>query len=347
MKRWFLAAAALAVTAAGAAGELRVAGPSTAPRDGLVELEAQGAPEGGAVLWDVFPEGRAKVKEGGNWLVLNGPPGEYSIRAMAIAVKDGKVSITRARHTLRIEGGCPEPKPLPPGPQPQPPPNPLPPVKPPPEDSAPEGAATVQKAIGKIRFGTSGCTATVIHPRRPDGRWDVLTAAHCLPAGAAKGTMTLRDGRSFAVSVASRHVTPDLAWLVAETKDALPSARLAQKDPAPGTKVFHWGFGTDQPGNQEHGTLQQARNGQGQLQFWLSVSPGDSGGSIIDAQTGEVLASVCCTAGLARPAQMWGGSAALAGTLRGQRASDAADAAQPERGGDLVGVLTHPIVSVE
>jgi hypothetical protein len=35
-------------------------------------------------------------------------------------------------------------------------------------------------ALGRFRFGKAGCTATMIGSRRPDGCWDVLTAARLL-----------------------------------------------------------------------------------------------------------------------------------------------------------------------
>ena len=46
----------------------------------------------------------------------------------------------------------------------------------------------------------------------------------------------------------------------------------------------------------------------GQLQFRLSVSSGDSGSGIFRADTGEVVGVVCCTSGLGVNAAMWGGA---------------------------------------
>jgi hypothetical protein len=187
---------------------------------------------------------------------------------------------------------------------------PQPPAPPKPEPKPPEGGKfDPVNALGRIRFGNAGCTATVIGPRRPDGRWDVLTAAHCVSGVGARGTMTLKDGRSLGLRVVAHHRTPDVAWCVTDDVIAdLPYALIAPKNPEPGTAIWHMGYGVDKPGNREDGTVAQAENGQGQLRMILSVSSGDSGGGIFRADTNELVSVVCCTSGMAQKVSMWGAS---------------------------------------
>lgn len=183
---------------------------------------------------------------------------------------------------------------------------------PPPGQPADPVAATV-----RLRFGNSGCTATVVGPRRPDGKWDVLTAAHCTGGVGSRGTITLKNGQSLAVTVTVRNTTADLAWMVTDQViEQLPFANLATTNPAPGTALWHQGYGIDVPGNRETGTVTRGPDQNGQLQMHLSVSPGDSGSGIFRQDTGELIAVTCCTSGLARRAAMWGGASTVAINLR-------------------------------
>lgn len=189
------------------------------------------------------------------------------------------------------------PLPQPPAPLPQPPDPPKPPVVHPIE------------AIGRIEFGSAGCTATVIAPRRPDGQYDVLTAWHCIEGQPREGAMRLRNGRSFKVKVVQGVKQADCAWLVTVDAPAdLPTARLASRSAAPGQAVWHAGFGVHQPGNVERGKVNAGPNSEGQSEYTLSVSPGDSGGGIVVDVAGEVLSPVCCTTRLGAPGRVWGAS---------------------------------------
>lgn len=162
-------------------------------------------------------------------------------------------------------------------------------------------------AICRISFGNAGCTATVIGPRRSDGRWNLLTAAHCVRGVGQLGEARLRDGRSFVVEVTATEVRSDCAWLVTrEAQSSLPFALLAERTPPPGTPVFHCGFGVDKPGNREEGSVIDGPNADGQIRFRLSVSSGDSGGGICTTATGEVISAVCCTTARGRVADVWG-----------------------------------------
>lgn len=200
---------------------------------------------------------------------------------------------------------------VPPGtipPIPAPPPQqqpPGPPVRPPsPEE---QGKPDTLAAIGRITFGSSGCTATVIGPRRGDGRWNVLTAAHCVSGVGARGNMVLKDGRKFGLTVVAVNKSADCSWCVTDTNsEGYPFALLAEYTPDVGTKVWHAGYGVDRPGNREEGEVTAGPDSNGQIQFSLSVSSGDSGGAIVQESTGRVLSCVCCTAARGQRAKVWG-----------------------------------------
>lgn len=238
----------------------------------------------------------------GQFVILQASkPGRYKIAAYT-ASKDG-VPSEPSYCVIVVEGEVP--------PAPKPPP------------AVPPGAQTVA-AICKLRFGNSGCTATIIGPRRSDGKWDVLTAAHCTGGVGNKGSLTLPDGRSYGVTVTVRQTKADITWMVAETTDAtLPFAQLATTNPPVGVEVWHQGYGVDKPGNKEDGVVAAAQDSNGQIRFTLSVSSGDSGGGIFRTDTNELVGVVCCTASMAKKGAMWGGSPTMAKSLRpGAPASD-------------------------
>lgn len=209
--------------------------------------------------------------------------------------------------TGQVEPDAPAPKAKP---QPKPKPKPQP---------QPEEGPTLDptEAIGKIQFGNAGCTANVIGPRRKDGRYDVLTAAHCINSVGQRGTMELRNGKRFGVSVVVFDRRCDCCWLVTDgTQGSLPFVFLAAQTPDVGSAVFHAGFGIDKPGNREDGTLRAGPNSDGQCEFSISVSPGDSGGAIVHAATGRVISPVCCTTSLGARGRVWGASPECCAKLR-------------------------------
>jgi hypothetical protein len=205
----------------------------------------------------------------------------------------------------------------------------LPPVPPPkkkdpePPPTDPKAKADPVAATGRIQFGNAGCTATVMWPRRPDGKWDVLTAAHCTSRGVgSRGVLYLKDGRRLGVTVTARATGADISWLVTDDSIAdMPFAVLASADPPSGTRVWHMGYGVDNPGNREEGEV-LGRTSEGQMAMRLSVSSGDSGSGVFRADTGELIATVCCTTGLAQRVTMYGGSAETAARLRPRGTSD-------------------------
>lgn len=275
-------------------GQLKITGEAKVKANRMVRLTATGMAEGAALVWDVSDEDRCDVEESGNRLLLVAPPGTYKVKVRALTVKDGKTAAETARVTVVVEAEQP-------------------PVPPPP----PKKAADPVQATCKLRFGNSGCTATVVAPRRADGRWEALTASHCTGEVGSKGRITLKDGRSFTVTVVARNRSADLSWLVTdEAPEDMPHALLATSNPTAGVKVWHQGYGVDRPGNRESGNVQGGPSATGQLAFKLSVSSGDSGGGIFREDTGELVAAVCCTTGMGRQVTMFGGSCTTAIAMR-------------------------------
>lgn len=270
---------------------LRIVGDLRVKQHRIARLRAENAPTGAALLWR-FDKKRLDGGRVGDALWIVGPPGEHAIEVLAIRLKDGVTQADEATATLVIEGdAAPAPK--------------------------PDGKPSPRAALGRLRMGSAGCTATVIGPQRADGRWDVLSAAHCVPAGLKKATFTLPDGTALALTLSIKEASSDLAWFTTDEKrDGLPFALLALKVPEAGTVVWHAGFGVDRPGNLEKGRVTAGEDSTRQVRFDLNVSSGDSGGGIFRENTGELVAAVCCTKGIGRLAPMYGGSSVRAAEIR-------------------------------
>jgi len=197
---------------------------------------------------------------------------------------------------------APAPAPTPaPAPAPTPAPAPAPLVDP---------IAEVGRSIRKIQFGNAGCTATITGPRQPSGRYNVVTAAHCLRGQPATGVMFLADGREVQVRRVTFDEKSDIAIIetVSDSLGDLPMATWSDVTPAIGTQVFHRGFGVHIPGNVERGEVIGSPDENNQIRFRISVSSGDSGGGIAVTSTGKVLSPVCCTTAKNQVATVWGGS---------------------------------------
>lgn len=181
-----------------------------------------------------------------------------------------------------------------------PPPPPKPPIEPP---VLPKPA----DAIGRIQFGNSGCTATIIGPVTPtDAKLTILTAAHCVQLGSV-GKMSLKDGRVLGVTCVSRDAGSDAAWLTAiRPAGPVPYLLLADVNPAEGSDVWHQGYGIDKPNNRESGKFLGVTSDDRQCRFRLSVSPGDSGGGIILDASSRVISPVCCTTRLSGVGEVFG-----------------------------------------
>lgn len=298
--RSFLLCLVAVANGAAAPTPVKIVGETKYKPHSLVRLRAEGADPKAALLWRVFPGKevqRATSPRG--VLEFVAPPGSYEVELLVIASADGNLAVEESHLTVELEGCSPVP------PKPEPKPNPQP------------GKADPVQAIGKLRFGNAGCTATVIGPRRADGRWDILTAAHCSEGMGDRGTFTMKDGRTFAVTVAARNTTWDLNWLVTDNVvEEMPFAVLAEKNPAVGAEIWHMGYGIDKPGNREDGRIVGPETIEGQMQMELSVSSGDSGGGIFRSDTNELVAVVCCTTERGRKVMMYGGSTEKAAKLR-------------------------------
>jgi hypothetical protein len=314
MRSILLASLVLAFAPAVRADTLRIVGETKYKPHSLVRLRAEGVDAKAAILWRIHPSKdvqRATSPRG--VLEFAAHPGTYEVELLVISNTDGNLTVEETRVGVTIESCTPVP-PVPPKPDPKPP---------------GDGKLDPVNALGRIRFGNAGCTATVIGPRRADGKWDVLTAAHCVSGVGARGTLTLKDGRTFGIRVVAHHKTPDVAWCVTEEQVAdLPYALIAAKNPEPGTAIWHMGYGVDQPGNREDGTVADRENAQGQLRMTLSVSSGDSGGGIFRDDNNELISVVCCTSGMGRKVSMWGCSAEVAQRTR-PGASDADETWMP------------------
>lgn len=175
----------------------------------------------------------------------------------------------------------------------------------PPSNVSPKGEPWA--AIGKIQIGTFGCSATVILPRLINGEYDVVAAAHCVPADVRVGVMRLSSGKEFGVRVTAIDHKSDCVWLrTVGDPGPLPGAYLAEAVPKSGEMVWHGGFGEHLPRNLEEGTVTEPLNAKGQTEFLISVSSGDSGGGIVCDKTGKILATVCCTTQRNAKARVWG-----------------------------------------
>lgn len=198
---------------------------------------------------------------------------------------------------LGVIGGIIPRPPAPPIPPEMPiPPQPPTPPKPPDVPTPPAPKPNTLAAIGRIRTSVGGCSFTFIGPRRSDGRFWILTAAHCISRTGETVQVLVRDGRATSAVVVNFDRTYDYAWLVTnDNSTEYPYALLAERTPEVGTKIWHAGFGVDRPSNREDGEIIAKDDGSGQIAMRLSVSSGDSGGGIIIDSNGYVVSCVCCT----------------------------------------------------
>jgi hypothetical protein len=288
-------------------GGIEIVGETKITPHRMAILSPKGTPDGAGVDWDVSPDDKAHVEQRGKELFIVAPPGKYRVTLRSITVEMGVVQIARCKVEVEFEGSTPT---LPPIPIPVPP-TPTPPTPAPPKDGE---KANPAKALGRLRVGSAGCTATVIGPRRPDGRWDILTASHCLDS-ARTGTVTMQDGKVYRVTKTAQDAKADICWLVTDDViETLPFALLAKETPKADVAVWHSGYGVDRPGNREEGTVLGVDGLQ--LRINLNVSSGDSGGGIFRTDTGELVACVCCTRSRAAKTTMWGGHSVRALEMR-------------------------------
>lgn len=228
-------------------------------------------------------------------------PYKYILMAWAMAVLSSIIAVIGGRYGIEI------------------PPIPPPPMfpdgdpkdhEPPPGSSPKEPEPSPLAAIVRISSGNTGCSATVIGPRRPDGRYWVLTAAHCVSGTGQRWTMRFRDGRTVGAQVVNFNKAADWCWMVTDGNNTvLPHALIAETAPAPGTAIWHAGYGVHIPANREDGVVVSNTPDQnGQIRFRLSVSSGDSGGGMVIDSGGRIVSTVCCTTAKGKMADVWGAS---------------------------------------
>jgi len=165
----------------------------------------------------------------------------------------------------------------------------------------------------KLRTSVGGCTGAVVGPQRSDGRYLVVSAAHCVRRVGDTASGTMPGGQQLELTVQSIDTKSDCSWLLTSPQTGtLPFINLATTAPAVGRRVWVAGYGVHAPGVQRWGSVAALPNRDGQVQFRIAVSSGDSGGPIVDDETGELVAVVCCTAAFGQDASVFGaGPAAM------------------------------------
>lgn len=162
---------------------------------------------------------------------------------------------------------------------------------------APRGA---EAAVGRLEVPMPGRppakgSATVIGPRREDGRWHVLTAAHVLspaprmpvPRGTV-GWLTLKDGRTVSLSVVDADPALDVALMVTRLPwKSLPHAPLAKEAPKEGDRVWHCGYSPYAQGRVRDLVVAKGLFVNA-TPFHGEVGHGDSGGGVFN-ERGELV----------------------------------------------------------
>lgn len=185
----------------------------------------------------------------------------------------------------------------------------IPPVIPDPDKPPDDGVTDAWNAIGKIAMQGGYCSGTVVGPRSTDGRYKIVSAAHCFKQVGEKAMFIQRDGITRPITVIAIDRRADIAICSTDTgQGKMAYTDIASATPHPGTRIWHGGFGRHIPGNKETGEVVSGPNQDGQVKYRLSVSPGDSGGGIITDANGLLLSPVCCTTRLDGPGEVWGGS---------------------------------------
>jgi len=293
----------------------------------LVRLQVSGLDARAKVIWRVSPMQNVHLADTKReQLQFSAPPGVYVVEALVFTLV-GKDDFDARALTARVVIVDP-PAPVPPAPVP-------------PGPAPPNGNGI--PAIGQPSLSGAFFTATPIAPQRPDGRYYLVTAAHCVPNVGAEGVYDSKAGVRYRVRVLAMDAGKDCAVLVTVNPQppGLAVGKLADRSPPVGTAVWHAGYGVQNPGSKEPGKVTglPASNSRRLLSCYLSVSSGDSGGAVVRADTGEIVGVVCCTAAKGRAAAMYCGSVeTLQAQLRdvagvavaaGDDASDMRSASEP------------------
>lgn len=132
-----------------------------------------------------------------------------------------------------------------------------------------------------------GCSGTLIRLDRSN-KYYLLTAAHCV---GRRETKLWHGKDEYPMRLLEADKKRDIAlYLVGYTGYNLPVARLAKTSPKRGDRVWHHGYGTDRPGNIEHGKILEPGSLRQACWYTTSLSPGDSGSGQFLEETGELVA---------------------------------------------------------
>lgn len=168
---------------------------------------------------------------------------------------------------------------------------------PPPGQPVPVPRVDPEQAICRITSGGSGCTATVIGPSPVKGVQLLLSAAHCVRGRGAPVRVYHKSGRVYDGVVYAHYPPSDSSLIVIKTADQLPYAKVAEKPPAEGTRIWHMGYGVDKPGNREEGQVIRAGTERSFAHLSIRVSSGDSGCGFFRKDNGELVATCYGTGG--------------------------------------------------
>lgn len=181
-----------------------------------------------------------------------------------------------------------------------------------PQPEAPRPADDPLKAICKLIKPGSYCSGTVVTAADASGCQRIVSAAHCHKSVGESVNVAMRDGSGCVAHVIAIDRKSDCAILRTEPlKSALPYIEISTANPAIGADVMHAGYGRHVPGNIERGKVLAIENSDGQIQYLLSVSLGDSGGGICLDSKGKLLSPVCCTTKLDALGNVWGASPSI------------------------------------
>jgi len=128
------------------ADTLHIVGETQYKPHSLVRLRAESVDAKAALLWRVHPsKGVQRATSPRGVLEFAAHPGTYEVELLVIRTAGEGLQVDEARVTVEVEQCQPVP-PLPPRPDPKPPGG---------------GKLDPVNALGRIRFGSAGCTATV------------------------------------------------------------------------------------------------------------------------------------------------------------------------------------------
>lgn len=151
------------------------------------------------------------------------------------------------------------------------------------------------KSTYRISHGNSGCSATVIDRHRDTGAYILVTAAHCVSGERSRVSVHVPSMGTITGYVVAYDRQRDAAVIETTPTDyTLYASRVSTTRRPLGRRVWHIGYGVDRPGNREAGTIIGYDDTSSQYMSDVSVSSGDSGSGVHDADDDTVCGTVCC-----------------------------------------------------